>query len=195
MCSAEGNKKEMDMLRWSTAFDRFTLAVAVTGQMTVGAAIAHKNQCLQVSMEAGLTTPPRGRHLGALYDTVCRKTWAERSTSGDVTFDIEVAAPQLDTAALRTACSLHDEAKKQAPPRKGDGKGKGAKGDMPSTVFCFKCGQQGHYASACPKDAGKKCARCGKKGHTEAECWSKKRRLNAGQPAEQRASAGARTEG
>ena len=46
------------------------MAAACTGQLTLGAAIAHKDICLQVAMQAGLEA--RGRHLGVLYDKLCR---------------------------------------------------------------------------------------------------------------------------
>ena len=121
------------------------MAAACTGQLTLGAAIAHKDICLQVAMQAGLEA--RGRHLGVLYDKLCRcafvihaiskrasfarmcifdrKAWAERSTCGDVTFSIEKVPFSLDEVALRTAKQAHDEAKVCKPfDTKGKGKGK-----------------------------------------------------------------------
>ena len=54
--------------------DRYAMAAACTGQLTLGAAIAHKDICLQVAMQAGLEA--RGRHLGVLYDKLCRCAFA-----------------------------------------------------------------------------------------------------------------------
>ena len=57
--------KKMDIGRWSKAFDRYATAAACTDQLTFAGAMAHKEQCLKVSMEAHLDK--RGRLLGVYY--------------------------------------------------------------------------------------------------------------------------------
>ena len=37
-------------------------------------------------------------------------------------------------------------------------------------LICFRCGQEGHIANACPTPAHLKCSKCGKQGHIRPAC-------------------------
>lgn len=52
--------------------------------------------------------------------------------------------------------------------RVSDGK-KTSEGGAPTTVKCFKYGEQGHHANGCV-DKVLRCYRCGKTGHIISEC-------------------------
>ena len=47
-----------------------------------------------------------------------------------------------------------------------------AGGDPPQKKSgCFKCGEEGHMKSQCPKpDRPRGCFRCGQEGHSKADC-------------------------
>ena len=118
----------MDILAWAASFDRYALAGSILKQFTYGAAVARKNECLRIAFETHLENgyggTPRGRHLGVIYDRLCRITWAERSVAADVQFDLESAARTRDAVVLSDAKAFYDNFKKskERSPDKGFGK-------------------------------------------------------------------------
>ena len=71
---------------------------------------------------------------------VYRRSWAERSVCGDISFDLEKAAREIDNACLKEARARYDAAKAKYPKgfAKGDGKNSsGGKGNMGEKI-CFK---------------------------------------------------------
>ncbi|KAI3514654.1 hypothetical protein L1887_13250 [Cichorium endivia] len=64
--------------------------------------------------------------------------------------------------------------------QKFEGKSKGGETQNKNKdeVVCFKCGDKGHFANACPK--GFKCYNCGEVGHKASECTSKEKGSSGG---------------
>jgi len=135
--------KKMDLGKWSVAFDRYAMAAACTDQLALAGAMAHKEQCLKVSMEAHLDK--RGRLLGVYYDEVCRRAWAEAAVCGDVEFDLAAELVKFRSEAnLQQAKNLYDEAKSKATGGKGVGK------SIPvGDKVCYTCGEKGHLSPQC----------------------------------------------
>ena len=134
--------KKMDLGKWSVAFDRYAMAAACTDQLALAGAMAHKEQCLKVSMEAHLDK--RGRLLGVFYDEVCRRAWAEAAVCGDVEFDLAAELVKFRSEAnLQQAKNLYDEAKSKAV-------GKGVGKSLPvGDKVCYNCGKKGHLSPQC----------------------------------------------
>ena len=63
-------KVQMDPLLTAIALDKWALSVALNNQLSYGAALAHRDICLKVAVEARLEG--RSRYLGAVYDEVVR---------------------------------------------------------------------------------------------------------------------------
>ena len=151
----EKKKMRLDPLRWSIGFERYALAAAATGQMSLGAALAHKEMCLRMGATVG------ARMLGVTYDEIVRKAWAERSVCGDVSFDIESAVYHEDPVCLKEAKEKLETAGNQAGQRSVGGPGgkAGGKGVV-KAMTCYKCGKEGHKAQDCysqsQKGGGKK---------------------------------------
>ena len=174
---AEDKKqKKLDPLRWSVAYDRYALAAAATGQLSLGAAMAHKNTCLSLGAAVGQRT------LGVTYDELVRRSWAERSVCGDVKFDIEVAALTLDEGCLKEAKAALESAGAQSNQQQNGARGNskqwqqrseaaGSKGGL----TCFVCGKEGHKARDCRENSGDK-------GRGKAAKGSGKKRDFSGKP-------------
>ena len=145
--------KKMDVGKWSVAFDRYAMAAACTDQLALAGAMAHKEQCLKVSMEAHLDK--RGRLLGVYYDEVCRRAWAEAAVCGDVEFDLAAELVKFRSEAnLQQAKNLYDEAKSKAV-------GKGAGKSLPvGEKVCYTCGKKGHLSPQC-REGGKSWGKTG----------------------------------
>ena len=94
-------KKTLTFAQWLVAYERYTLAAVATKQLTLPAALAHKNVCLQVGMRAERTKG--GFRLGVLYDSLVRKAWAEKTYNEIPGFKVEEAAKNLDMEVLRQA--------------------------------------------------------------------------------------------
>ena len=140
----DAGMKKLDFGKWSIAFDRYAMAAACTDQVSFAGAMAHKEQCLKVAMEAHLDK--RGRLLGVYYDEVCRKAWAEATACGDVEFDLAVELFKFRSDAhLQQAKNLYDEAKSNT----GGGKGSGKGAQAVANKVCFKCGKKGHLSTQC----------------------------------------------
>ena len=135
--------KKMDVGKWSIAYDRYAMAAACTDQLALSGAMAHKEQCLKVSMEAHLDK--RGRLLGVYYDEVCRRAWAEAAVCGDVEFDLAAELVKFRSEAnLQQAKNLYDEAKSKATGGKGAGKSVQV-GDK----VCYTSGEKGYSSPQC----------------------------------------------
>ena len=190
--------KKMDIARWSIAFDKYALAAACIGQMTLAQAMVHKEMCMKVAMAAGAGETKRNRMLGVFYDEVCRRSWAEASVCGDIEFNFDAEVMAMSEVHLKSAKNMYDEADKVKTPVKGYG----------GELTCFSCGQKGHKSTDCPsggskgagkfgKSAGKSakgngksaavvCHYCGVEGHKSYECTQnpanalKRKRYNEG---------------
>ena len=144
--------KELDLVTWSIAFDRYALAASICEQTSYGALMAHKDVCLEIAMKAHLEK--RGRLLGVFYDKVCRKSWAERSICGDDSFELARAVTFRDEALLYRAQALYDEgrvapagekkeskgaSKSSWQPHAGKGSAKGNKSKSEVTCYKYAC--------------------------------------------------------
>ena len=152
---AEDKKqRKLDPVRWLVAFDRYALAAAATGQLTLGAAMAHKDTCLRLGAVVGQ------RLLGVTYDELVRRSWAERSVCGDVNFDIEEAALAEDAVCVKEArAALEPVGAQGAAPgnnrQAATGSGQafaGAASRGKGGLTCFKCGKEGHKARECTEE-------------------------------------------
>ena len=137
--SKEEKDKKGDLLSilpWSAAYDRWALAASFTDQITLAAAMAHKDVVMQIAMAA------RGLHkttaIAVLYDEVTRREWATLA-AGLGSFDASQAAgvqdPSYYIRAEREYTSrgfptiTPDRPSHTDRPReKGSGKDKGGKG-------------------------------------------------------------------
>ena len=122
--AANGDKqkgKRLDIMKWQAAFDKYMLAAAITEQLSLSAAMAHKDICVQVGMRAQFGAVTRRAALGVIYDEVARRSWAQRAAAGDFQsfHDISVAAIALDPVLLREAEAIYDA----GAPAKANGKG------------------------------------------------------------------------
>ena len=175
------NRRRLDIVRWQAAFDKLALGCAmVPHQLSYTAALAHKDICMKVALQAPLGSKPRRAALGVIYDEVARKAWAERAAAGEHNFDVCRAAQLLDDGLLRQAEVIFDAAAK-APNSAGDGAKAAGKssggGSSKGAVQCYRCGGWGHVASDCQKGAAKGkgkggvvCYNCGKSGHKSPDC-------------------------
>lgn len=68
--SSQGASKRLELAAWQCAWDRYSLAAHVTGQLTVSQAAEHKAVVLEIAFSAG--TEGRRMLLGVLYDEVVR---------------------------------------------------------------------------------------------------------------------------
>jgi hypothetical protein len=131
-------KHRLDVLRWSIAFDRFAIALAVTGQLSYGKAMEHKALCQRVALEAN---EGRRHSLGVIYDEVARRAWEARARSG-CAFDIESVAGKMEDGLLHDAKRAYDTS---GLPSAGRSKGHpGSAG-----IVCHICGKSGHKANEC----------------------------------------------
>ena len=89
-----GISRRLDIMKWQAAFDKYMLAAAITEQMSLSAAMAHKDICVQVGMRAQFGAVTRRAALGVIYDEVARRSWAQRAAAGDFQsfHDISIAA-------------------------------------------------------------------------------------------------------
>ena len=66
--------------------------------------------------------------MALAYDEICRRSWAERSSAGDDSFDIEGVVRAVDTNLLHEAEAVYDrDAEERAASRGGKGGKGGAK--------------------------------------------------------------------
>ncbi len=173
------HRKRLDIVRWQAAFDKLALGCAtVPHQLSYPAAVAHKDICMRVALQAPLKDCRAA--LGVVYDEVARKSWAERKAVGEHNLDVCRAAQCLDDALLRQAEAIFDVAKTAnsgGGGAKATSKGSGGGNGKGGAVRCYKGGGWGHVASACRKGAAKAkgkgdlvCYNCGKVGHKSPDC-------------------------
>jgi hypothetical protein len=117
-------QKRLSILTWTIAYDRFALACAALGMMSYAAALAHKENCLQVALSA--TYKGRTTALGLVYDEICRREWSEQSLR-DSNFKVNTVAVALNATCLHKAETTYDSRSK-----KGKGKSDTTKGDAKS---------------------------------------------------------------
>lgn len=113
-------KRNLTMLQWGIAFDKYAFAASATRQITFAATVAHKDICLQVAARAQLKH--RRHFLGVLYDEVCRKEWSELAYGGSSKFNVSEAATKLCDTLLTRAENLYDQ---QFAKGSGKSNGKG----------------------------------------------------------------------
>ena len=111
---------------------RYALAAAATGQLSLGAAWAHREICLRVAMNAH--AHKRRAHLAVYYDQArrparagdalprslgesARAMWAERTRAGEHDFTAEKAAVKFSSWVLRQARSGAQRAGSSRGPR------------------------------------------------------------------------------
>ena len=111
---------------------RYALAAAATGQLSLGAAWAHREICLRVAMNAH--AHKRRAHLAVYYDQArrpacardalprslgesARAVWAERTRAGEHDFNAETAAVKFSSWVLRQARSGAQRAGSSRGPR------------------------------------------------------------------------------
>ena len=158
MGHAPKKRARLSVAMWSIAYDKRAIFEAAKQQLSYHRSLEHKEECMKVSHRAKLEKDghgqPRRPLLGVIYDELARKRWANRAVSGEIGFDVEAAAGNLDEEVLRDAKAEYDAA--VARPAKGKG------------------GFDGKGATAANGTSSKQCFTCGKTGHVAADCWKNK---------------------
>ena len=109
-------KRLATMHQWAAAYNRWAYAAAAAGQLTLGAALSHLDNCFRVSEEARSRGKPAA--LAIAYDEVARKTWAVRSRSNYPGFSIKDVCKSIDKDILALAESLFEARGKQMLAKK-----------------------------------------------------------------------------
>ena len=98
---------KMSQFQWISAFDRYAMAAAVTGEWSFAGAMAHKDIVMQASFRAHVCllvclfvvfaqimydAPTKGNRnfLGIVYDKMARSKWAQRAAANEPGFDVNV---------------------------------------------------------------------------------------------------------
>ena len=108
----EDKDKKLTILQWTTAYQRWMVAAAVTNQLTFQSAFAHQTVvltvgakafcitcCLSASFLCAHTLCPqagrsgRGQWLMIIYDRMARKEWEQRSQVIDYRVAVLFVAP------------------------------------------------------------------------------------------------------
>ena len=142
-----GLRRAFKRARFSRA-RRYAIACVCTGQMSLAATVSHRQNVLKAreslsakrvprrvcfarvprQVAAQATWANRGALLALAYDEICRRSWAERSSAGDDSFDIEGVVRAVDTNLLHEAEAVYDrDAEERAASRGGKGGKGGAK--------------------------------------------------------------------
>ena len=102
----KSQRQKLTMARWGLAIDRWILAAAVTDQLDYASGLAHKDNCLKISMQA--QQKKRRFWLAIVYDDLCRKEWAERAYGNDPEFNINIEAGRTNEGLLMEAEAEYD---------------------------------------------------------------------------------------
>ena len=111
--AAKPARKNLTLVQWLGAYQRWAVAAAATGQLHYSSAQAHLDCCLRV----GEAARAKGRHqtLAMVYDEVSRKDWAEKVKASAPGFDLHEACCSIDKEILERAEALFDERGKPKP--------------------------------------------------------------------------------
>ena len=106
------SEHKLTLIQWMAAFDRYAIAAAANGQLTMPQALAHKNLVLNVCWKA--CAGGRRTSVGLFYDELVRKDWAARAYHGDETLNLRTACKTKDKDLLEQAEGLYDEETKKS---------------------------------------------------------------------------------
>ena len=98
-------KAKLSLVQWIAAFDRYAIAAAATNQLTLPAALAHKDLVLKLGSQA--SSSGRRIEVGIIYDELVRSSWANRSYHGEK-LDLASEGGVLDKAMLAQAEAIYD---------------------------------------------------------------------------------------
>ena len=111
--SGKGPGSRLDITRWGIAYDHRALAEVACDVWSYTAAMAHKQICLQIALEA--SSEGRSYQIAIHYDQMCRSKWKEQALRGDFGKDaLQELAETRHNEILEQARRKCDFLKKEA---------------------------------------------------------------------------------
>ena len=98
--------KRLNSMQWVVAFDRYAVAAAATGQMSIALALAYKNMIMEIMMTS--KAEKRTAISGVIYDELVRKDWANRAYNSDRSLDLIHGTPTAEDKFKDRARAVFD---------------------------------------------------------------------------------------